>query len=678
MPDIDSRNHFYLGREHDLATGETAPEPLLYKSKDLTTHAVCVGMTGSGKTGLCLSLLEEAALDGIPAICIDPKGDLGNLMLGFPDLEAKSFRPWVDESVADRKGQSPDEFAEQTAELWKNGLASWNQGPERIEKYNESVERLIFTPGASHGLPMTVLKSFDAPPTVLINDADAFRERVQSAVSGLLALLGIDADPVRSREHIFLSNVLKTSWERGKDLSIADMIREIQSPPFTSVGVMDLETFYPEKERTKLAMDLNNLLASPSFAGWMTGQPLNVQELFFSKEGKPRHSIISIAHLDDSQRMFFVTILLNEILAWMRTQPGTGSLRALVYMDEVFGYFPPTANPPSKLPMLTLLKQARAFGLGCMLATQNPVDLDYKGLSNAGTWFLGRLQTERDKMRVMEGLEGASAAAGSTFDKQAMERTLAGVGSRVFLMNSVHEDKPRVFHTRWAMSYLCGPLSRQQIKELMESKRALFPSAEQKVELPSIEEGAKQAEPDPPLAQETTPEEPKGMKRGPRPTQKQLQDAKRELNKRKSDLTLAIWKLPLAAVDPLYKIYLLEQARRAKRATQRKTTSVRAAAERSTGKLSQVGKAWTKWRDAAAESEDLAALESGEPAVSPSWLPVSAWIAVIVHCFIVFCLLFVLAGMLFYSGGFIQGAISGAPEPSANIQPIESASEPAE
>ena len=476
MPDLNSRNHFYLGREHDLAAGETSAEPLLYKSKDLTTHAVCVGMTGSGKTGLCLSLLEEAALDGIPAICIDPKGDLGNLLLGFPGFEVEKYEDWVDESVAQRKGLTKREFAEKTAELWKNGLASWDQDSERVQAYNDSVERLIFTPGASHGLPMTVLKSFDAPPKTLRDDADAFRARVQSAVSGLLALLGIDADPVRSREHIFLSNVLTHSWNAGKDLSVAEMIREIQAPPFTQVGVMDLETFFPEKDRTELAMDLNNLLASPSFAGWMSGQPLDVQQLFYSPEGKPRHSILSIGHLDDSQRMFFVTILLNEVLAWMRTQPGTGSLRALLYMDEVYGYFPPSAKPPSKEPMLTLLKQARAFGLGCVLATQNPVDLDYKGLSNAGTWFLGRLQTERDKMRVMEGLEGASAAAGSTFDKQAMERTLAGVGSRVFLMNNVHEDQPRVFHTRWAMSYLAGPLSRQQIEKLMDPVRERFTS----------------------------------------------------------------------------------------------------------------------------------------------------------------------------------------------------------
>ncbi len=483
MADLGSNSSFYLGRKHDLATGVTAAEPLLYDSKQLTTHAVCVGMTGSGKTGLCLSLLEEAALDGVPAIAIDPKGDLGNLLLTFPNLAPSDFRPWIDESEAARKGVSPDEYAAQTAEQWKQGLAKWDEGPERIAEYNDKVERLIFTPGSSAGIPLTVLKSFSAPPEAVRNDGDIYRSRVSSSVSGLLGLLGIDADPVRSREHIFLSNVLDAAWQKGRDLTVAELIREIQSPPFTSVGVMDVETFYPAKERTKLAMDLNNLLASPSFAGWMQGAPLDVQKLLYSPEGKPRLSIISISHLDDAQRMFFVTILLSEILAWVRTQPGTSSLRAILYMDEVFGYFPPTANPPSKEPMLTLLKQARAFGLGCVLATQNPVDLDYKGLSNAGTWFLGRLQTERDKMRVMEGLEGASAQAGSTFNKQEMQATLAGLGNRVFLMNNVHLNTPQVFHTRWAMSYLRGPLTRTQIQTLMDPVRAKFaPQDEDKSE----------------------------------------------------------------------------------------------------------------------------------------------------------------------------------------------------
>jgi hypothetical protein len=425
---------------------------------------------------LCLTLLEEAALDGIPAIAIDPKGDLGNLLLAFPNLQPQDFRPWVDASEATRNQLSPDGFAAAQAELWRNGLAKWDQSPERIRRFCDAADRVIFTPGSSAGIPITVLKSFHAPAAELADDADAFGERVAAATSGLLALLGIDADPVRSREYIFLANVFDAAWRARQDLDLHQLIQQIQRPSFTKIGVIDLESFYPAAERYKLAMSLNNLLASPSFASWLQGEPLDIQRLLYSPEGKPRLAIVSIAHLDDPQRMFFVTILLNELLSWIRTQPGTSSLRAILYMDEVFGYFPPLSNPPAKRPMLTLLKQARAYGLGCVLATQNPVDLDYKGLSNAGTWFLGRLQTERDKARVIEGLEGASAQAGATFNRQQMEATLAALGKRVFLMNNVHEDAPVVFHTRWAMSYLCGPLTRTQIKLLMDPLRGRFAS----------------------------------------------------------------------------------------------------------------------------------------------------------------------------------------------------------
>ncbi|NOY41805.1 MAG: ATP-binding protein [Planctomycetes bacterium] len=495
MENYEKQGSFYLGRQHDLSSGKTGSKLTLYDSKDLTTHAVCVGMTGSGKTGLCLSLIEEAGLDGIPVIAIDPKGDLGNLLLTFPELQSSDFRPWVDPSTAARKGMSPDEFAEKTATMWRDGLADWGQDGERIRRYNEQVDKAIYTPGSSAGIPLTVLKSFRAPPQAVIDDSDAYRDYVQSTTSGVLALLGIDADPVRSREHIFLSNVLDRTWRAGRDLDLASLIHEIQNPPFSKVGVVDLETFFSAKDRLELGMQLNNLLASPSFASWLEGDPLDIQKLFYTDEGRPRLSILSIAHLNDTERMFFVTILLNEILSWMRSQPGTGSLRAILYMDEVFGYFPPTANPPSKRPMLTLLKQARAYGLGVVLATQNPVDLDYKGLSNAGTWFLGRLQTERDKARVLEGLEGASAQAGANFDRGKMEATLAALGSRVFLMNNVHSNQPEVFHTRWAMSYLRGPLTRDQIRTLMAGRKALAAERAEKEPSPSGPEKAESAKP---------------------------------------------------------------------------------------------------------------------------------------------------------------------------------------
>jgi len=463
---------FYLGRSYDSESGTVASDPLLYDAKDLTTHAVCVGMTGSGKTGLCLSLLEEAAIDGIPAIAIDPKGDLGNLMLTFPELRPEDFRPWIEEAQAARKGMTPDEYAKSTAQTWKDGLAEWGQDGKRIARFRDAVDIAIYTPGSSAGLPISVLRSFSAPDAGLVADADLLRERVAATASGLLALLGIDADPVRSREHILLSNILERAWREGQDLDLASLIAQVQSPPIERVGVMDLETFYPGKERFELAMTLNNLLASPGFAAWMEGEPLDVGRLLWTPEGKPRLSILSIAHLSDAERMFFVTLLLNEVIAWMRTQSGTASLRAILYMDEVFGYFPPTANPPSKSAMLTLLKQARAYGVGCVLATQNPVDLDYKGLSNTGTWFLGRLQTERDKLRIMDGLEGVSASAGGQFDRQELERTLSGLKARVFLMHNVHDEAPALFHTRWALSYLRGPLTRTQIQRLMADRTA--------------------------------------------------------------------------------------------------------------------------------------------------------------------------------------------------------------
>ena len=478
MQDYEKLGVFYLGKSYDMETRKVQDDLLLYDAKDLTTHAVCVGMTGSGKTGLCLSLLEEAAIDGIPAICIDPKGDLGNLLLAFPDLLPENFRPWIDPADATRAGLSPDDYAKKMAKVWKDGLAAWGQPPERIKRFRDAVDISIYTPASNAGLPLTVMKSFSVPNEKILNDTEAMRERIGSAASGLLALLGIDADPLQSKEHILLSTILDRSWREGKDVDLAGLIRLIQKPNFTKVGVMDVESFYPSKDRFGFAMKLNNLMASPGFQAWLEGESLDIQRLLYTPEGKPRLTIISIAHLSDSERMFFVTILLNEMVAWMRSQSGTSSLRAILYMDEIFGYFPPSANPPSKTPMLRLLKQARAFGLGVVLATQNPVDLDYKGLSNAGTWFLGRLQTERDKARVLEGLEGASAAAGAQFDRGKMEKILAGLGNRVFLMNNVHDDHPVVFQSRWALSFLRGPIDRDQIASLMAEKKSGMPASE--------------------------------------------------------------------------------------------------------------------------------------------------------------------------------------------------------
>jgi len=476
MVDFEKLGAFYIGKRVDTDAQETSDELVLYDSRDLTTHAVIIGMTGSGKTGLGIGMLEEAAMDHIPVIAIDPKGDLGNLLLTFPDLAPGDFRPWVNTLQATNEGQTPDEFAASQAALWKKGLAKWGQDGNRIAQLRSNVDMAIYTPGSTAGLPVSVLQSFRAPAAELLDDSDMYRDRIQATATGLLSLLGIDTDPVSSREHILVSQLLDHAWREGRDLSVAALIAEIQDPPLKRIGVMDLDSFFPEKHRFALAMQLNNLLAAPGFEAWIEGQPLDAAQLLYTDSGKPRISVMSIAHLDDNQRMFFVSMLLNELLAWMRAQQGTSSLRAILYMDEIFGYMPPVENPPSKKLLLTLLKQARAYGLGLVLATQNPVDIDYRGLSNTGTWMIGRLQTERDKARVMDGLEGVRQ--GGAFDKQQMERTIAGLDKRQFLLHNVHEDEPVVFNTRWVMSYLAGPLTRDQIKTLTADRKAALPEAE--------------------------------------------------------------------------------------------------------------------------------------------------------------------------------------------------------
>jgi hypothetical protein len=487
---------FYLGAEYELKKGERTETPINYDARDLTTHAVCVGMTGSGKTGLCIGLLEEAALDKVPAILVDPKGDITNLLLQFPELRPKDFRPWVNPDDARRKGKSVDEYSELIAELWRNGLNDWGTGPDRMRRLQEAAEFSIYTPGSDAGLPISILSSLAAPGLDFNQHAEAIRERISGTVVALLGLVDIEADPIRSREAILLSSIFEHFWQQDQDLDLASLIMSIQNPPVRQLGVFDVDTFYPEKDRFELAMAFNSLVAAPTFQGWLAGEPLDVDHLLYTPDGKPRHSVFYIAHLSDSERMFFVTLLLENILTWMRRQDGTTSLRALLYFDEVFGFFPPTAEPPSKRPLLTLLKQARAFGLGCVLVTQNPVDIDYKGLTNAGTWFIGKLQAERDKARVLQGLKGAIAEAGGKSDKVDYDALIGQLGSRVFLLHNVHEDRPLVFHTRWAMSYLRGPLTKPQVEKLMAEQKGAVVAQEPSRARPQRPSGAAPKGPD--------------------------------------------------------------------------------------------------------------------------------------------------------------------------------------
>ncbi len=472
MMDFDGK--FYLGKVWDPKTGQLGDEPLRYDSEDLTTHAVVVGMTGSGKTGLCVDLLEEAALNRVPALMIDPKGDLTNLLLHFPNLLPSDFQPWINAAEAKKQGKTELQAATETADMWRQGLADWGITPERLQALADSVHFTVYTPGSTAGVPLSVLASL-RPGLEWAGNEEVLGEQISGTVTALLSLTGMkEIDPVQSREHILLSNILAHAWSQGHELNLGELIMQIQSPPFEKLGVLDVNSFFPEKDRFGLAMRVNSMLASPSFQNWMQGDPLDVQSLLYTADGEPRHSIFYIAHLSEEERQFFVTLLYSNIETWMRGQSGTTSLRALVYFDEIFGYMPPLGNPPPKTVMLRMLKQARAFGVGLVLATQNPVDIDYKGLSNAGTWFIGKLATERDKARLIDGLLSANAG---DIDAKEYDRLISGIGKRVFLMRNVNEKKPILFQTRWAMNYLAGPLTRAQIPLLNELKGAAGPTA---------------------------------------------------------------------------------------------------------------------------------------------------------------------------------------------------------
>ena len=456
-------NELYLGRLYDLQNKTTTDKLFTYDSADLTTHAVVTGMTGSGKTGLCITLLEEAALQGIPAIIIDPKGDLTNLLLHFPDLAPQDFQPWIDPDMARRAGKSLDQSANEAALSWRSGLEKWGIGTDRLMALKNAVQYAVYTPGSDSGLLVKALSSLTLPTAEERASREILVDKISSTVTALLGLVGLkDIDPLRSREHILLSKIIEETWKQEQDVDLTELILQTQNPPFDKLGAFPLDTFFPQKDRMDLAIQLNNILASPSFQGWREGHELDIRSLLYLPDDRPRHSIFYLAHLSDSERMFFVTLLLSAIESWMRTQIGASSLRAILYMDELFGYLPPLSNPPSKGPLLRLLKQARAYGLGLLLATQNPVDLDYKALSNAGTWFIGKLQTERDKERLLDGLESASGAV----SRGEIDKLISALDKRVFIQHNVHANQPALFQTRWAMNFLAGPLTRNQIPAL--------------------------------------------------------------------------------------------------------------------------------------------------------------------------------------------------------------------
>ncbi len=485
MQNYEGLGEFYLGKVVDEETMQTVDQYYLLDSKDLNTHAVIVGMTGSGKTGLAIGLLEEAVMDNIPAIVIDPKGDMSNLLLSFPDFKAEDFAPWIDPAEAAQAGQSPEEFAAKVANDWKTGLESSDITADRVREYKEKSIINVYTPGSSAGKQLSILDLADLPSEAVLNDSESLNDYVSSTVSSLLSLLKIDADPLTSREHILLSNVLLNKWNNRENVSLASLIQSIQQPGIDTIGVLPLENFFPQADRNKLAMQFNNLLASPSFNTWLQGEELNIQNLLYTKDAKAKISVISLNHLSEEDRVFIVSIILNKIVSWTRAQTGTSSLRAMLYMDEIFGYFPPVSNPPTKKPLLTLLKQARAYGLSVVLATQNPVDLDYKGLSNIGTWFIGRLQTEQDKNRLLDGLKSADNAD-AVLNAGQINDLISNLPKRTFLVNNVHEDGPELFTTRWAMSYLTGPMTRKQIELVSKDQKVVEAPVEKEIGMGSV------------------------------------------------------------------------------------------------------------------------------------------------------------------------------------------------
>lgn len=460
----------FIGERIEPDSGDRTGDSVLLDSADFTTHGVIVGMTGSGKTGLGVVLLEEALLSGVPVLAIDPKGDLGNLCLTFPDLAPTDFEPWMDEGAARVESTTVTDLASATAENWRNGLDSWGLASADVGQLQEAAKPIIYTPGSNAGVPLDVLGRLTAPAT---DDPSARQDEVDSTVSGLLGLIGVESDPLSGREHILLANLITRAWDAGRDLDLPTLLGQMIDPPMRKLGVLDLDAFFPAKDRQALVMKLNGLLASPSFASWAEGAPLDIEQMLWDDAGSARAAIVSLGHLEETERQFAVTLVLSKLISWMRTQQGTGELRVLVYLDEVMGFAPPTGNPPTKKPILTLLKQARAFGVGLVLSTQNPVDLDYKAISNAGTWLIGRLQTEQDKKRLVDGLRSADGS----IDIGTINEMISGLGKRQFLLRTTRSAELPLFTTRWAMSYLAGPLTRDQISTLMAGKAPLPPDA---------------------------------------------------------------------------------------------------------------------------------------------------------------------------------------------------------
>jgi hypothetical protein len=438
----------YLGRDPKTR------DPAKLDSDALLTHAVVIGMTGSGKTGFAVDMIEEAAIAGIPVIVVDPKGDLGNLALCWEEPNGYDLEPWVSTEEAQRSGTTLAELAETTAKQQELARRSWNLDEAAAQLARVPVR--VYTPGSTAGQTVNVL-------SVISNlesngDDELTREAVSSAISAVLALAGIAADPLRTPEHVFLSTLVEKMLGDGLEVSLPALITATTNPPEgLMIGAFSVDEYMKPRERQTLALALNNLIAAPSFKLWGQGDDLDLDEMY----GKPGINVFYLAHLDDSSRQFFMTLLLGRIATWMRHQPGSRDLRALLFIDEAYGIAPPVSNPPTKKPLLTLIKQGRAFGLGIVLATQNPSDLDYKALAT-GIWAVGRLQTEQDRSYIAGALSSAHGG-----DCRQIDQALASLAKRQFLLAQAGKDLATV-EARQTLCYLRGPLTRTDVELLAE------------------------------------------------------------------------------------------------------------------------------------------------------------------------------------------------------------------
>ncbi|MGK3962285.1 helicase HerA-like domain-containing protein [Sorangium sp. So ce118] len=505
---------FTLGRSRPLQgdPGAAAARPFELPAHHLVTHGVVVGMTGSGKTGLVMVLVEEALRSGVPVLMVDVKGDLPNLLFTFPELSPAEFEPWVDPSAAARDGRSTADVAGELAARWRAGLASSGLGPADVAALRARMAPRLLTPGTTAGEPIHVLSALEAPSSLWDEDEEAAREALSASLSLLLRLVGRDPDPARSREHVLLAHLAERRLRGGRAAGLEELLADLAEPPIATVGALDVDEFFAPKERQALARELNTLLASPTFATWRKGAPLDVAGWLAPREGKTPAVIVSVAHLEDDERLLVLGLLFEQLLSWVRGLSGTSDLRALVVFDEVFGFLPPhPANPPTKRPLLALLKQARAFGVGVVLATQNPMDLDYKALSNAGAWFVGRLQTDADRERVVEGLSGADGGAGGV-EAAALSAALKALPPRTFFVRNVHMQPPSFLaETRFSLSWLRGPVTRRELGRLVRgmSPPPPAPAAPSGPAAPPPAAGAAAA-PGPAAARSSTPATPPG------------------------------------------------------------------------------------------------------------------------------------------------------------------------